>query len=195
MPIVPTRREELLDAAIAVLGGHGARRITHRAVDAEAGVPAGSTSNYFRTRDALIDAVVGRFVERERAVWEAIAASARPGTPGELAGALAAFVRDATGPNRVVTLARYTIFVEAARRPRLQERLAGVSRQIRGWGAEWLRAVGSAQPERHAGILLDQLDGIILHQLAYPEPEFDPAGQLGALISALTSAPGRRERT
>ena len=56
------RQEALLDAAIRVLGSGGPRQLTHRAVDAEAGVPVGSTSNYFRTREALVDAVVARFV-------------------------------------------------------------------------------------------------------------------------------------
>ncbi|MFC7482775.1 TetR/AcrR family transcriptional regulator [Luedemannella flava] len=56
------RRDDLLDAAITVLGEGGMRALTHRAVDAAAGLPAGSTSNYFRTRDALLGAVIDRFV-------------------------------------------------------------------------------------------------------------------------------------
>ena len=68
-----TRRETLLDAAIAVLGGQGSRGFTHRAVDAAASVPIGTTSNYFRTREALLDGVVSRFVDLERAAWGQIA--------------------------------------------------------------------------------------------------------------------------
>ncbi len=49
-----TRRDDLLDAAICVLGESGIRGLTHRAVDAAAGLPAGSASNLFRTRDALL---------------------------------------------------------------------------------------------------------------------------------------------
>src|SRR6266487_2562015 len=62
------RREELLDAAITVLGERGIHALTHRAVDTAAGLPAGSTSNHFRTRDALLDAVVERFAARDRAI-------------------------------------------------------------------------------------------------------------------------------
>jgi DNA-binding transcriptional regulator YbjK len=182
---MPTRREEILDAAIAVLGEQGPRRITHRAVDTAAGVPAGSTSNYFRTRDALIDGVVDRFADRERAVWERIAAVVGPATTGELAAALAMFALDATGPQRTLTLARFAIFVEAARHPRLQRRLADTGDRIRAWGAQWLRAVGSRDPDRDTRIVLDQLDGLILHQLAFPDPAFDPAGRLAVLIDAV----------
>jgi len=57
---VSSRRDTLLDAAIRVLGERGMRALTHRAVDAEAGVPAGSTVNYFSTRNALFEAIVER---------------------------------------------------------------------------------------------------------------------------------------
>ncbi|HEX5290102.1 MAG TPA: TetR family transcriptional regulator, partial [Streptosporangiaceae bacterium] len=46
---MPNRRQTLLDAAIQVLGERGIRALTHRAVDAEAGVAAGSAANYFPT--------------------------------------------------------------------------------------------------------------------------------------------------
>ncbi|RLK55353.1 TetR/AcrR family transcriptional regulator [Actinokineospora cianjurensis] len=52
----PARRIALADAAIDVLAEEGARGLTFRAVDAKAGVPAGTTSNYFASRDALLAA-------------------------------------------------------------------------------------------------------------------------------------------
>ncbi len=107
-----TWREQILDAAIDLLRSGGADAVTHRAVDAAAGLPAGSTSNYFRSRNALLEAAVERFADRERANADAIAASLRPTTPAGLAEALAAFAIDATGPHRTLTLARYAILVE-----------------------------------------------------------------------------------
>lgn len=50
------RRQALSDAAATVLGREGLRGLTHRAVDAEAGAPTGTTSNYFRSRADLVDA-------------------------------------------------------------------------------------------------------------------------------------------
>src|SRR5450631_4233056 len=88
------RREGLLDAAIGVVGESGIHALTHRAVDTAAGLPPGSTSNHFRTRDALPDAVVERFAARERANWEDIAARLCPTTPQELARALSMFAQD-----------------------------------------------------------------------------------------------------
>ena len=63
------RREELGDAAIAVVASAGLKGLTHRAVDATADVPAGTTSNYFRTRQALVAAVAERIEARDHEIW------------------------------------------------------------------------------------------------------------------------------
>ena len=168
--MVPSRPELLLDAAIDVLGSQGARALTHRAVDAAAGMPAGSTANYYKTRDALIGAVADRFAERDRAAWEAIADVIRPSGPGELAKALIAYARRALDADRATTVARFGLFVEAALRPELRQRLAAPAGEIRLWAARWLREAGSADPQRDCAAILDHLDGAILHQLAFPGP-------------------------
>ncbi len=61
------RTRQVGDAAIAVLAEQGARGLTHRAVDAEAGVPPGTTSNYARTREALLTLTLTRIAELEAA--------------------------------------------------------------------------------------------------------------------------------
>ena len=64
MPSNPERRALLADAGLRVLAQHGARGLTHRAVDGAAGVPAGTTANYFRSRAALLGALGTRIFER-----------------------------------------------------------------------------------------------------------------------------------
>jgi DNA-binding transcriptional regulator YbjK len=180
---VTSRREDLLDAAISVLGTSGIHGLTHRAVDTAAGLPAGAASNCFRTRDALLNAVVERFAARERANWEAIAATTCPTTPRELAGALVAFAHDATGPHRSLTLARYAILVEAAIHPPLRAQLAATGARVNAWFATWLRIAGSADPDRDGPIIMNHWTGLVLHQLAYPDPAFDPTDELTALVT------------
>ena len=187
---MPGRRDDLLDAAIALLGVEGVHGVTHRAVDAAAGVPAGSTSNYFRTRDALLEAVGERFAARERANFEDIAIAIAPTTPVELARALAAYARDATGPNRTLTLARYAILVEAANRPALRGQLTETGARITAWHANWMRLIGSTDPERDTRIVANFVTGAVLHQLAYPNPAFDLTAYLTELIESLV----RRQR-
>ena len=182
------RRDDLLDAAICVLGESGIHALTHRAVDTAAGVPAGSASNLFRTRDALLNAVVERFAARERSNWEDIAARICPTSPRELAQALAAFALDATGPNRVLTMARYAILLQAGVHPPLRAQLSATGARVNAWFTNWLRIAGSADPHRDAPIVMNHWTGLVLHQLANPDPAFDPSGQLTALVTAVISA-------
>ena len=58
------RRQRLADAGLAVLAREGARGLTHRALDREAGVPTGTASNYFRTRAELVRALADRIGQR-----------------------------------------------------------------------------------------------------------------------------------
>ncbi|WP_033343020.1 TetR/AcrR family transcriptional regulator [Catenuloplanes japonicus] len=167
---MPSRQEQLLDAAIDVLGTQGTRALTHRAVDAAASMPAGSATNYFKTRDALVSAVVARFVARDRAAWQAIAGFVQPTSADGLAAALTGYVRRALGPERAVTVARYALFVEAALRPELRAPLAVSAQELRTWASDRLRAIGSADPDRECAALLDYVDGLLLHQLSFPGP-------------------------
>jgi DNA-binding transcriptional regulator YbjK len=175
----------VLDAAIVVLGTQGLRRLTHRAVDAQAGLPAGSTSNYFRTRDALVEAVVGRLVTLDTGDWEAMAGLVRPASPAELAEVLARFLHHTLEHDRVRTLARHALFVEAAFRPRLRHRLATSVDELAGWGAEWLRALGSRDPVGDARLVLAYLDGLLTHQLVSADQAFDPAPGIAILLRGM----------
>jgi AcrR family transcriptional regulator len=179
------RREHLLDAAISVLGERGIHGLTHRAVDAAAGLPAGSTANHFRTRDALLNAVVERFAARERANWEELAATMCPVTPQELARALAVFAQKAAGPHRTLTLARYAILVQAGIHPSLRAQLMATGARVNAWFMNWLRIAGSTDPERDAPIIANHWTGLVLHELAMPDPAFDPYPQIAALIDSV----------
>ena len=182
-----SRRDHLLDAAIRVLGESGIHALTHRAVDTAAELPPGSASNHFRTRDALLSAVVERFAARERANWEDIAARVCPTTPEELARALAVFAQDATGPHRTLTMARYAILLEAGIHPSLRAQLSAAGARVNAWFTNWLRVVGFADPHRDAPIVMNYWTGLVLHQLANPDPAFEPSGQLTALVTAVIS--------
>ncbi len=165
---MPSRQEVLLDVAIEILGSQGVRALTHRAVDTAAALPAGSTANYYKTRESLLAAIVARFADRDRATWQTIASFVRPASPAELATALVAYVRRALGPERTVTVARYTLFLEAAVRPELREPLALSAQQLREWATAWVRDVGSTDPGADCVAILDYLDGLLLHQITFP---------------------------
>ncbi|MFJ9847781.1 TetR/AcrR family transcriptional regulator [Streptomyces sp. NPDC101150] len=179
------RRDQVLDAAIEVLGAEGLRRLTYQAVDTTAGVPTGTTSNYFRNRTALIDGIVDHLQALDRREWESFAAGTDPGDADELAEAMAAFARHATGPARARTAARFALFLESTARPELRAPLTRGRRTALVWAADRVRGFGSEVPDRHGRILLDHLDGVILHQLAFPDDDFDPAPEIRELLGGL----------
>lgn len=185
MTRVATRREEILDAAIDLLGTRGLRALTHRAVDEAAAVPTGSTSNYFRTREALLIGVTERLEERDRADWEALNRLLGPATVEHLVEGLARFILHATGPDRARTLARFALFSEAQTMPALHESLQRGHRRLRDWAIEMAAQVGIAAGD--TTILVDYLDGVVVHRLGGAGTETDPRAALERLVGALTA--------
>ncbi|MFE7302837.1 TetR/AcrR family transcriptional regulator [Streptomyces sp. NPDC057579] len=182
---VARRREQVLDAAVEVLGAEGARRLTYQAVDRAAGVPPGTTSNYFRTRAALIDGIAEHLLAPEHGDGAAPATEPAPGGPGELAAALAAFARHAAGPGRARTAARFALVLESSSRPELRAPLGRGRQALLERSTEWVRRLGSGAPERHGRILVDHLEGVVMRQLTFPEGTFDPLEEMRALVGAL----------
>lgn len=184
------RRTLLLDAALELVGTEGMRGLTHRAVDAAAGLPPGSTSNHFRTREALLLGIVERFIVRERAMATGPHDEVDP-TPDGVATALGRFVERALGPDRMVTLARYAILVETAQHPELREGMASGADQVDTWTLDLITRAGSRSPDRDLGLLANYVTGLVLHELALPSPDLDAAARIRRVIDTLgwTSVP------
>ncbi|MEP9395299.1 MULTISPECIES: TetR/AcrR family transcriptional regulator [Gordonia] len=62
----PDRRLLISDAALELAASGGTHALTHQAIDRHLDLPKGSTSYYFRTRDALIGAAADRLVAASR---------------------------------------------------------------------------------------------------------------------------------
>lgn len=159
----PATAVRITDAALEVLGTGGIHALSHARVDATAGLPAGSTSNYFRTRAALVSGAIGRLRELDAENHRALLAAGPPGDVDELAAAFAAFVDDATGPSRVRTAARYVIFVQGVVEPALLDQLNEDRGLVVDWTASALRSLGL--PDDAAPTLLAAVEGLILHRL------------------------------
>ncbi|EHR49464.1 hypothetical protein SacmaDRAFT_1181 [Saccharomonospora marina XMU15] len=185
------RRQQVLDAAIQVLGTRGTRQLTHRAVDAEAGLAAGSTSNYFRTRQALLSGVLRRLSELDVAAWGQFAA--RLGDTGDIdpdvfAEAVAGFTVELARSARVVTMARQAIFAEAAFHEELSRQIGVLRREIGEQGALWLARLGSPKPHADFWSLMALVDGLLLHECTNPGAAFHPAPAVHALLRGLRAA-------
>ena len=178
------RREELLDAGLELVGTRGLGGLTHDAVDSGAHVPAGSTRECFPTREALVQGVTERCIERELEM----ATGPRPhveASPEGIAEAFGHFVLRALGEDRTVTLARYALQAEAARTPALREFYAVGAHTTDTWALDLFRRAGARHPERDLGIVANYVTGLVFHELALPTPALDPADRLRALLNAL----------
>ncbi|KHL08386.1 regulatory TetR family protein [Mumia flava] len=189
---MPSRRDEILDAAIDLVGTRGFSRLTHRAVDDAAGLAAGSTSNHFRTKQALVAGVVDRFALRERAWWDELAAGSSPMTPGDLVATLTAFARAGVREHRAVTLTRFALMVEAGLDESIRAEVAATGMRVRQWASQWMRALGASDPVQAARIVGAHLDGLVLHELAHPDPAFDPQPRIAAVVAAVLADPPDR---
>lgn len=180
---MPTKRELVLDAAIELLGSRGLRALTHRGVDDTAGVPAGSTSNYFRTREALLAGIAERLEQLDHSDWERLGHVPLPSTIEELVTGMANVLSHAIGPGRTRTLARYALFLEAQQMPALQESVRRGHERLTAWAASLLGNF-DASPEV-AKLLVDYFDGAVLHQLTSPAPDFAPHATVDRMVRAL----------
>lgn len=180
------RRTELADAAIAVVADEGMRGLTHRAVDARAGAPTGTTSNYFRSRDALIDAIVTRIGERLTPDPETHAALGdRPPGIDLFADYLRDIVRRLLG-DRTVTLALYTLRLEAARNPAITDRLSVWMREGFAADVAFNRDAGLPGGAFQIALFHYAVEGLILDRLTVSiDPETSTDDVVDAFVDGL----------
>jgi hypothetical protein len=179
------RARQVGDAAIAVLAEQGARGLTHRAVDAAAGLPPGTTSNYARTRVALLTLALARIAELDttdgaghvpdspappsrqaqaQGQGQAKAKDQAEDLAEGLAWMLHRMITDAATRRRV--LARFELAFEATRRPELRAAYDEMGQAFRAQAARLLAAAGSADPERDAWTLIAWIEGTAFYALA-----------------------------
>ncbi|TLF81250.1 TetR family transcriptional regulator [Nocardia cyriacigeorgica] len=183
-----SKRELVLDAAIEVLGTRGPRALTHRAVDEAAAVPTGTTSNYFRTREALLIGVTERLEQRDYADWAALSDAPTPDTVDALAADLTRFVVHAVTTDRTRTLARYALFLEAQTAPALLESLRRGHLRLTEWAGTMLGGLGADAAVTTP--VVDYLEGVIMHRLGAPRADEDPGPQMRRMIAALIGPSG-----
>ncbi|WP_327733942.1 TetR family transcriptional regulator [Streptomyces nojiriensis] len=205
-PPAADRRTLIADTAIDLVAAAGLRGLTHRAVDGAAGLPAGSTSYYFRTRTALIGACYQRLAELDLGdlgdlgdVGD-LAGIGDPGDPGgarasegppappaadreAAAAALAGLLHRWLTVGRARQLARFELSLEAARNPELEADFhrAGQGARVRASGV--LAALGAQRPEEAAELLVAWTDGLLYDRLAGALARSRPAPDLAELTS------------
>ncbi|MER7732937.1 TetR family transcriptional regulator [Streptomyces erythrochromogenes] len=189
------RRTLIADTAIGLVAAAGLRGLTHRAVDGAAGLPAGSTSYYFRTRTALIAACYQRLAELDLADVDdgGPPGSVPPAAPSALAvtppdrdaaaAALAGLLYRWLTVGRERQLARFELSLEAARNPELQADFHRAGQGARARAAGIAAALGSDRPEEAAELLVAWTEGLLYDRLAGALARSRPAPDLAELAA------------
>jgi DNA-binding transcriptional regulator YbjK len=169
VPANPTRRAALADAGIAVLAREGGRGLTHRAVDAEAGAPTGTTSNYFRSRDELLAELGRRSYERLAPSDEAMAEMAAAPPSPERFTELVQDILTRVFAQRELYVALLELRLEATRRPVLRESLTATVRRFLEIDVAFHRAAGLPGDRDEIVLLHLAIGGLLLDQLTLPD--------------------------
>ncbi len=193
------RREALLVATLRLVGEVGADVITHRRVAEAAGLPLASTTYWFESKEHLLTAALQFAAERDLTRLRESAAPliADPAAVVTVADVVAVLTTpdgnadaDPSGSRgRSSLMTTYTLMLEAARRPALQE----LSER---WTDAYLETIGSLmaragsrRPADDARLLLAAHDGLTIDRLASgTHHAFDPRPELERLAASLVGA-------
>ena len=176
---MPDRRTQVLDAALAVVADKGMKGLTHRAVDTAAGLSQGTTSNYYRSRAALVEAVLDRLLELDAALLADQAPAGPPRDIGELAGQLAALVLSLAGQHSGLTRARLALSLDKP------ESVTAGHLQLVGGLEQALAGLGIPDARARARDVADYGDGVLLHLLTVRRDEQPDAAAIAAAVRRL----------
>ncbi len=172
------RRDE--SQGCAAQGGHRRRRaaghrprrhpgLSMRVVAAEAGVPLGTTTYYFKDKDALVAAAFTRHTQRETArVVAAIATFGADLTPSRVASRLADFVITGLTEHRWQLITEYEFLTSAARRDDLQRASTAWLQSLQTHMETTVAALGSPSPRTDARLVLSVVSGLEVDHLGAP---------------------------
>ncbi len=176
-----SNRTRALDAAVVLLGTEGVRSLTHTRVDERAGLPKGSTSNYFRTRRALLEGVAARIAELE--LPQAGAAFEPPASVDAFVEGLSALLEYLSTTTGTRTAARFALFVEASHDAGMRVLLSQVRAEMEASAVVALAALGARDPRIAAAAVAACFEGLLLHRIARHDM-IDPRPILGLVIGS-----------
>ncbi|MEV0732206.1 TetR family transcriptional regulator [Polymorphospora sp. NPDC050346] len=164
----PARRTALLDAAIEVLARDGSRGLTLRAVDTQAAVPTGTTSNYFTNRADLLAQVMRRTRERLTPDPAELADTMTAPPSADLTVTLMRAIVERMRRDRSSHLALLELRLEATRRPELHAELTRFLAADLAANIDFHVDAGLPGDRRGVVLLYLAMFGLIIEDLTVP---------------------------
>jgi len=188
VPQAEQRRRGILEAVLRIVADGGVDAVTHRRVAAEAGVPLGSTTYYFRSREELLLEAFRLYVAENTALYDGLERSGGSDTLDSLVDLLVTATQRQFEDGAML-LAEYELILFAARNP-------DFAREYRAWQrthavhlTERLERLGVPRPLAAAETVIAAMRGFELDRLARSEHSFaDLRVRIHALLSGLLSA-------
>ena len=179
------RRSTILDATLRLIATDGVDAITHRRVAAAAGVPLGSTTYYFDSREQLLREAFRRYLEQIRALQTQVARRIRPTTVRGLVDLLVELTqREFEDEQRV--LAEYELTLFAARDAEIADALHEWDASMIGSLARSFETLGASRPFDAARTVLNMTRGHELDSLTRHDANADDLRRrLTVVVAAL----------
>lgn len=163
------RRQELLEAALRVVGTRGVKAVSHRSVAAMARVPLGSTTYYFTSKEEILTETLrlAARTEIEALQRQVERLDAATMSAEEWVDALLDWLdHQLRGRARFRLVALYTLQLEATHRPELRAIYEEWTLATVRLARELLRDAGATAPDTTAPLLVAAIDGLRHNQLA-----------------------------
>jgi AcrR family transcriptional regulator len=161
-------RDALLDAAVRVVAEHGLRGLTYRRVAEEAGTTHGLVSYHFGSRAALLQEAAAK---ADRRSLPGTGLDRSPGRAEDFARELPVLAEQEADAHAF----QFELALEGRRRPELADVVRGQYEGYFAGARTALDALGleadDAEADAAARLLFAALDGLMLQQLVFGEPE------------------------
>jgi AcrR family transcriptional regulator len=191
MPTNRDRRDRLADAGLALLAREGARGVTYRALEGEAGLPAGTTSNYYRSRDELLGDLARRVFERLAPDQDSPADEEPPHADGTVTSYMLA-LHERLEDRADVYRALLELRLESARRPEVRRRVETVLRDGFEADVAFHESRGLPGGRRAVRLLHLAMAGLMLERLTVSAAmaDTDVEQTVAELVECLVPEPG-----
>jgi DNA-binding transcriptional regulator YbjK len=187
-PVNQQRRDALADAAITIVAREGTHGLSHRSVDEVAQVPKGTTSNYFRSREALLEATVNRLVQRHFEWLKEV----RTNTDPDRAALAGQVLEEAITVRKDLYSAMLELLLEGTRRPELRQALTATFGSAIELMKDVHRADGVEPNDEQVHLLRILYMGALFSYITQPETMrgFTPAQTAKAVLGAVLTRQG-----
>lgn len=182
------RRREILVAALNVIAEGGADAVTHRRVAAKAGVPLGSLTYYFDSREELIREAFRLYIDEATEFVLGVEREIPPTSVADLVDLIVEIMRREFMQPEMVR-AEYELILHASGDEQVARAYAGWERVLESRLSAPLEALGAIRPIAAARTILHLVRGFELEQIAHrTEDAAEFRDRLKAVLDALVGA-------